>query len=379
MPKFAVKEHLPKIYSENFDWSIDCDNEKSCMIFSLVSAYSGATAPSVTFEIVTQDGETLYDSHSYTVGKRDEATTNEWRIPPLVFKNAKCHIHVTIPTGTQLEITDRRIRCADYNKPTSPDLKFNAHLGFYGAAPENTIPAFELAAVCGFDSCITVPKLTKDGVFVCIHDDTINNRARDYSGNMPKEERSVSDMTYEELLNWDFGLWKNAAYKNTKIPTLDEFFKICRDYNMKPFFSIHPNFTDEEWQRVRKMLIDYDLLDKFQVKSSAINVLESVFRVFGNEINCYTLWSMAYKDELIEKLSGLNLDLSKVRGVIEILEKLDTENFNEEIVQKIKAAGFTPSALSCWGKKTGAYYQRLISLGVKEFTEDDHCSFELNW
>ena len=47
-------------------------------------------------------------------------------------------------------------------------------------------PAFELAGVCGFDSCITVPKVTKDGVFVCIHDDTINKRARDHSGNMPQ-------------------------------------------------------------------------------------------------------------------------------------------------------------------------------------------------
>ena len=47
--------------------------------------------------------------------------------------------------------------------------------------------------------------------------------------------------------------------------------------------------------------MDYDLLDKFQVKSRRIEVLESDFRVFGNEINCYTLWSMEYTDDLIEK------------------------------------------------------------------------------
>lgn len=379
MPELVVEDYKTKLYSENFDWSLDCDNEKLCMIFSFSSSYSGEEAPTVAIEIIAPDGETLYYSHSYTVGKCDEVTTNEWRIPPVVFKNAKCHIHFTIPEGTQLNITDYGIRYADYYKPTSPDLKFNAHLGFYGVAPENTIPAFELAGLCGFDSCITVPKITKDGVFVCIHDDTINKRARDHRGNVPEEEMSVSDMTYEELLKWDFGMWKNSAYKNTKIPTLDEFFKICHDYNMKPFFSIHPNFTDKEWQQVRKMLIDYDLLDKFQVKSRRIDVLESVFRVFGNEINCYTLWSKEYNDDLIHKLSCLNLDLSKVRGVIEILEKLDTKNFNEEIVEKIKTAGFTPSALCCWGRKTGEYYRRLISLGVIEFTEDYHCSFGLNW
>ncbi|MBQ6707951.1 MAG: hypothetical protein IJM97_03270 [Clostridia bacterium] len=379
MPELVMKDIKSKMYSENLDWGIDCDNEKSCMVFSLSSSYSGEKAPSVTFQILTQDGESLYHSHSYTVGKCNEVTANEWRIPPLVFKNAKCYIHFTIPEGTQLNISDYSIRYEDYNKPITPDLKFNAHLGFFGVAPENTIPAFELAGLCGFDSCITVPKLTKDGVFVCIHDDTINSRARDNNGNKPEEEMRVSDMTYEELLKWDFGLWKHPAYKNTKIPTLQEFFKICHDYNMKPFFSIHPNFTDEEWQQVRKMLIDHDLLDKFQVKSYRIDVLESVFRVFGNDINCYTLWSKVYNDDMIEKLSSLNLDLSKVRGVIEIQEKSDMKNFNEDMVERIKAAGFTPSAICCWGRKTGEYYQRLISLGVNEFTEDYHCSFELNW
>ena len=378
MPKL-VTNNESNIYSENFDWSIECDNEKSCMIFSLSSFYSGEKTPRVSFEINSQDGKLLYCSNSYAVGKQGELTKNEWRIPPLVFKDAKCLIHFTIPEGTQLNATKYDIRCEDYQKPTSADLKFNAHLGFYGVAPENTIPAFELAGVCGFDSCITVPKITKDGVFVCIHDDTINKRARDNSGNVAGEEMPVHNMTYKELLNWDFGMWKNPAYKNTKIPTLDEFFKICRDYDMKPFFSIHPNFTDDQWNQVREMLIRYNLLNKFQVKSASIKVLESVFRVFGNEINCYTLWAMQYSDSLIEKLSALNLDLSKVRGVIELYENSDTNNFNEEIVEKIKSAGFTPSALSCWSRKNGEYYRRLISLGVKEFTEDYHCSFELNW
>ena len=127
------------------------------------------------------------------------------------------------------------------------------------------------------------------------------------------------------------------------------------------------------------MLIKHNLLDKFQVKSTGIKVLESVFRVFGNDINCYTLWAMQYSDSLIEKLSSLNLDLSKVRGVIELYENLDTNNFNEDTVAKIKAAGFTPSALSCWSRKNGEDYRRLFSLGVKEFTEAYHCSFELNW
>ena len=99
MPELVVEDYKTKLYSENFDWSLDCDNEKLCMIFSFSSSYSGEEAPTVTIEIIAPDGETLYYSHSYTVGKCDEVTTNEWRIPPVVFKNAKCHIVIYMLNG----------------------------------------------------------------------------------------------------------------------------------------------------------------------------------------------------------------------------------------------------------------------------------------
>ena len=60
MTKLVSTDNMAKTHSENFDWSFDCDNEKLCMIFSFSSFYSGVEAPSVTFEIITQDGRTLY-------------------------------------------------------------------------------------------------------------------------------------------------------------------------------------------------------------------------------------------------------------------------------------------------------------------------------
>ena len=197
MPKLESVDNKMKTYSENFDWIISCDDEKSCMVFSLTSSYIGEKAPTVAFRIVLNDGEAIYLSHPYTVGKRNEIVSNEWRIPPSVFKGAKCYVRFTIPESTTLKIENYSICNETYNKPLLPELKFNAHLGFFGLAPENSISAFELAGVSGFDSCITVPKLTKDGVFVCIHDDTINRTARDKNGEAPKEDMRVSDMTYD--------------------------------------------------------------------------------------------------------------------------------------------------------------------------------------
>jgi glycerophosphoryl diester phosphodiesterase len=44
-------------------------------------------------------------------------------------------------------------------------------------APENTMPAFRIALDLGFDYIEPDPQVTKDGVVVLMHDDTITEPA----------------------------------------------------------------------------------------------------------------------------------------------------------------------------------------------------------
>ena len=166
----------------------------------MLSSYSGNFAPKIQFSLTVSGQEKpFYESHTYRVGKKTEYTRREWRMPPAFLPNMTLTLHVEIPEGTELSV---KAFGMSYDHPRcdlTPGLRHNAHLGFWGLAPDNTMPAFELAAACGFPACIAVPKVTADGVLVCIHDDTINKTARDKDGNAPAEPIYVWDKTYEEL------------------------------------------------------------------------------------------------------------------------------------------------------------------------------------
>ena len=89
------------------------------------------------------------------------------------------------------------------------------HRGASGHAPENTLPAFKMAADMGADGVELDIQQTKDGVIVVCHDETID---RTSSG-----AGWLKDFTFEELRRLYFSNG-NAAYEDVKIPTMEEVF-----------------------------------------------------------------------------------------------------------------------------------------------------------
>lgn len=122
----------------------------------------------------------------------------------------------------------------DASAGTSTDfnrvVKGIAHRGYSTTAPENTIPAFQLAKQEGFFFVETDVQFTSDGVPVCIHDTTID-RTSNGTGN-------VADMTFDQLRQYDFGSWKSADYTGTQIPSFDEFMRLCRDLVLHPYIEL---------------------------------------------------------------------------------------------------------------------------------------------
>ena len=346
-----------------------------CMVVRALAYFVGENAPKIQFTL-TADGQDapFYESHQYRIGKINEYTRQSWRIPPLFLPNMTLSVHINIPEGTVLVLKDFGTSANVGEKDWYQGIRHNAHLGFWGLAPDNTMPAFELAAACNFPSCIVVPKVTKDGVLVCIHDDTINRTARDFKGNAPSEPLRVDEMTYEELLKWEYGSYKNEIYKGTKIPLLAEFFDLCAKTGMRPMFSTHPGLTVEQWKQVREMLEKRGLLKNFHIKSFGMNILECAFSVFGTDIDGYTYDKREWEDSIVDALKNIGIDGKKCRFGIE----LQFDNYTKEIAEKITSAGFFASA---WGinRRDFDAYERLISFGVTEFTEDYHCSMGLNY
>ena len=96
-----------------------------------------------------------------------------------------------------------------------------AHRGASHAAPECTIPAYELAIEEGADYFEGDFWLTRDERIVCIHDPTTKRVA---PGGQPV--LSVQDSTLDELKKLDVGVWKGAQFKGTRIPTIEEILDI---------------------------------------------------------------------------------------------------------------------------------------------------------
>lgn len=99
-----------------------------------------------------------------------------------------------------------------------------AHRGFSGKYPENTMLAFIKAVEEGVDGIELDVQLTKDGIPVIIHDETID-RTTDGVGN-------VVDFTYEELKKYDASFkFKNLGMFNP-IPTLEEYLNYIQNFDV---------------------------------------------------------------------------------------------------------------------------------------------------
>ncbi len=372
--KFGTLENGVLRVENSFKFDKYNSESLSCTLVSTLASWKGDTPPKIQFELYA-DGQSdpFYLSHTYTIGRKGEDSLKQWRVPPMFLPKMKLSVIVTVPETTTLYIK---------NFAFSPDntvcrwrggVRFNAHLGFWGLAPDNTMAAYELAALSGFPACIVNPRVTKDGVFVCLHDDGIDRVAREKNGKCLTPPNYFADFTYDELSKYEYGSWKNEIYKGQKMPLLEDFFALCSKTGMMPMFSTHPALTIDEWKKTRRMLEKYGLLKLFHIKSFEIDILKDAYSVFGEEIDGYTHDIGWWTEDSVKKILSIGIDTSKCRVGAEVM----FNQYTEEIVDEIISAGLFAAA---WDVKRRDFdeFERLISWGVSEFTEDYHCSMGLN-
>ena len=97
-----------------------------------------------------------------------------------------------------------------------------AHRGDVKNFPENTLPAFTSAVAKGAHMIEFDVLLSKDGVAVIMHDNTVD-RTTDGTGN-------VVDLTFEDLRELDTGSWFDPKFAGTRIPTLQETLEVIPEY-----------------------------------------------------------------------------------------------------------------------------------------------------
>lgn len=129
------------------------------------------------------------------------------------------------------------------------------HRGYSAIAPENTLPAYRLSKRMGFNYVETDVSFTSDGVAMLLHDSTID-RTSNGSG-------TLSNMTYSQVRQYDFGSWKSAEYAGTVIPTLAEFLALCKDIMLHPWIELKDNggYTQAQIEGIVDMVNDYGMTE----------------------------------------------------------------------------------------------------------------------
>lgn len=98
-----------------------------------------------------------------------------------------------------------------------PSFRIIAHRGASAYVPENTLAAFGLALKMGVTEVETDVRLTRDGVAVLCHDDTL---ARYGHGDL-----CVEELPWSELQQLDMGSWFSPhLHHDKRMLTLDELF-----------------------------------------------------------------------------------------------------------------------------------------------------------
>lgn len=124
------------------------------------------------------------------------------------------------------------------------------HRGYNIDVPENTLPAFIMSKKKGFQYVETDLEFTSDDVCVLLHDSTINRTARNADGTTISETTPINSITYEQALEYDFGIWMGTQWAGLKIPTFEEFITLCKQLSIHPVIELKDTangnvFTEE--------------------------------------------------------------------------------------------------------------------------------------
>ena len=135
-------------------------------------------------------------------------------------------------------------------------IKIFAHRGASQLAPENTMPAFQLAYELGAEGIETDIHLTKDLIPVLIHDKHVK-RTTDGIG-------TVQDYTLQQLHQLDAGSWFSEQFAGERIISLEEFLQWIKPLPLTLNLELkNAKAKDHQLEHiVYDMITHYDLLER---------------------------------------------------------------------------------------------------------------------
>jgi glycerophosphoryl diester phosphodiesterase len=230
-----------------------------------------------------------------------------------------------------------------------------AHRGASKQAPENTLPAFELAWKQGADAIEADFRLSKDGHIVCIHD---ANTKKTGDKNL-----IIANSTLSELKKIDVGSFKGEQFKGTRIPTIEEVFATIPK-GKKIFIEIKsgPETVDPLLKAIKQ--------SSLQPEQIAIIVFKEkiLLDVKKHAPHLYTSWLCSLKKDKRGKMKP------SLESILKTIKTCQIDGFsssynqlNQEIIQTLQKQG---TDCHVWTINDPRHAKKFINWKINSITTD---------
>ncbi|MBR3280088.1 MAG: glycerophosphoryl diester phosphodiesterase membrane domain-containing protein [Lachnospiraceae bacterium] len=221
-----------------------------------------------------------------------------------------------------------------------------AHRGDNVNAPENTMPAFELAASENLEWIELDVHQTSDGIIVCNHDSSIKR--------VTGQNLSIHDHTYEELTRYEMGSWMPGNYEHVVVPTLEEVLTFAKGNGMHVQVELKGHAEDKHFEEnVLKVINETGMHDDVMVIAQDASRLQRMMQLDPSLTQAYCVFIGLGHLEDIEYSDNISMEESYV---------------TPEMVRRLHAEG---KKVFCWTVDKDDTVQYLVSCGVDVIGTDN--------
>lgn len=245
------------------------------------------------------------------------------------------------------------------NDKVKPFPRVCAHRGFNTVSPENTMPAYGAAVAMDADEIEFDLWPTSDGEIVSCHDPNLD-RVSNGTGN-------VFDLTYEELLKYDFGCKFTERFEGLKIVKFEEILqkfggRTILNIHIKPFFD-RP-YPRDIMEKIIGLIREYDC-EKYVYLMIEIDADIKQFKEYAPDIAVCIGHDFTRNWAIVDRAIELGVERLQFYKPY----------YNQEMVDKAHAHGIICNV--CWSN-TREETEQFIKMGMDVILTDEFKRVQ-NW
>lgn len=173
------------------------------------------------------------------------------------------HNNETLTSGSiPLQVRGQSQKSYATDNPVNAKIKGINHRGFNSVAPEESKSAYMFSKQNGYHHWEGDINWTRDNIPVMIHDKAINRTARDLNGKELPATVNITDITYAETDNYDFGIVKGERFAKEPLLKFEDLVRLARYNNAFLHIEFKYEFTQAQVEILDNIIKKYHMEDR---------------------------------------------------------------------------------------------------------------------